>query len=135
MEFRKKIKSRVKEFREEMKLTQKELADQVGVSRQTIYYLERGDYNPSLTLSFKIAEALNKPLNDIFFRVPIIKDKIETLSLKRLKAISKKIGISYNKLASIIEMNGEELSNNFSEELLKKISRFLDSEFDELFNT
>jgi putative transcriptional regulator len=118
-----------------MGLTQQELADQVGVSRQTIYYLERGDYNPSLTLSFKIAEALNKPLNDIFFRVPVIKDKIESLSLKKLKSISKKIGISYNKLASIAEMNGDELSEHFSQELLNKISRILGFDFDELFTT
>lgn len=134
MEFKKKIKSKVKEFREEMQLTQQELADQVGVSRQTIYYLEKGDYNPSLTLSFKIAEALNKPLNEIFFRVPIIKEKIESLSLKNLKEISKKIGISYGKLASIAEMNEKELSKHFSQELWKEISRILGFDFDELFN-
>lgn len=133
MKFKKKIKSRVKEFREELGLTQQELANRVGVSRQTIYYLEKGNYNPSLTLSFKIAEILNKPLIETFYRVPIIKDKIESLSFKKLKEISKKVGISYNKLGSITEMNEKELSEAFDEEILRKIANLLELDFNELF--
>ncbi|TFF99614.1 MAG: transcriptional regulator [Promethearchaeota archaeon] len=127
------MKSRVKEFREELGLTQQELANRVGVSRQTIYYLEKGNYNPSLTLSFKIAEILNKPLIETFYRVPIIKDKIESLSFKKLKEISKKVGISYNKLGSITEMNEKELSEAFDEEILRKIANLLELDFNELF--
>jgi putative transcriptional regulator len=133
LKFKKRIKSRVKEYREEMELTQQELADRVGVSRQTIYYLERGDYNPSLTLSFKLADELNKPLSEIFHRVPIIKDKIESLSLKDLKSISQEIGISYEQLASITEMSENELSNTFGKETLKKIAENLNMRFDDLF--
>ena len=133
MKFKKKIKTRVKEFREEKGLTQQELADIVGVSRQTIYYLEKGDYNPSLTLSFKISETLDKPLNKIFFRVPIIKDKIESLSFKKIKAISENLGLSYDKLVSLTEISEDKLSKDFSEDLLKLISKALDMEFKEIF--
>jgi putative transcriptional regulator len=133
MKFKKKIKTRVKEFREELRLTQQELADLVGVSRQTIYYLEKGDYNPSLTLSFKISEVLDKPLNEIFFRVPVIKDKIESLSLKELKSISKQLEISYERLVSLTEMSEEELNENFSVKQLKDISEVLDMDLEDVF--
>ncbi len=133
MKFKKRIKTRVKEFREEKGLTQQELADRVGVSRQTIYYLENSDYNPSLTLSFKISEVLEKPLNEIFFRVPIIKDKIESLSVKESKMIAEKLEISYSKLLSLTEINEEELSEAFNEDFLKKISELLDMDFNDIF--
>ncbi|WP_255695547.1 helix-turn-helix transcriptional regulator [Rhodohalobacter sp. 614A] len=47
-------------------MTQQELADNVGVTRQTINALEAAKYNPSLELAFKIADAFNKPLEDVF---------------------------------------------------------------------
>lgn len=133
MKFKKRINTRVKEFREESGLTQQELADRVGVSRQTIYYLEKGDYNPSLTLSFKISEVLDKTLNEIFFRVPIIKDKIESLSVKKSKKIAEKLEISHNKLLSLTEISEDELSETFNEEILKKISELLDMDFNDIF--
>jgi len=133
LKFKKRINTRVKEFREESGLTQQELADRVGVSRQTIYYLEKGDYNPSLTLSFKISEVLDKTLNEIFFRVPIIKDKIESLSVKKSKKIAEKLEISHNKLLSLTEISEDELSETFNEEILKKISELLDMDFNDIF--
>ena len=133
MKFKKRIKTRVKEFREEKGLTQQELADHVGVSRQTIYYLEKGDYNPSLTLSFKISETLDKPLNQIFFRVPIIKDKIESLSIEKTKAISEELGISIGKLVSLTEISEDKLTESFDKELLKKISESLEMSFEDAF--
>lgn len=48
-------------------MTQQQLADQVGVTRQTIVALEKGSYSPSLELAFRIALAFNMPLEDIFF--------------------------------------------------------------------
>lgn len=51
-------------FAEEM--TQKQLADAVGVSRQTIVAIEKGNYSPSLELAFKLAKAFDKPLEDVF---------------------------------------------------------------------
>lgn len=47
-------------------MTQKDLAEQVGVTRQTIIALEQGKYSPSLELAFRIARAFNKPLEEVF---------------------------------------------------------------------
>lgn len=62
------MKSKVKEYRLELKMTQKELAKKVGVSRKTINSLENGKYNPSLLLAHKITIILGfEIINDIFF--------------------------------------------------------------------
>ncbi len=51
-------------------MTQQELADRVGVSRQTIVAIEKGKYSPSLELAFKIAVTFNTPLQDVFSYEP-----------------------------------------------------------------
>ncbi len=127
------IKSRIKEIREELGMTQIELADQVGVSRQTIYFLEKGTYNPSLTVSFKISEVLDKPLNEIFYQVPIIKDFIEEQSLKDLKSLASKINRDYEVITHLSEKSDEDLSKEFTKEDLNIISEFLGEAFDSFF--
>lgn len=52
--------------RAEKSWTQEELASRVGVSRQTIATLEKNKYNPSLVLAFKIAQAFEKSLTEVF---------------------------------------------------------------------
>jgi len=47
-------------------LTQDELAEMIGVSRQTMLYLEKGKYNPSLLLAYKVAKALKSSINEVF---------------------------------------------------------------------
>lgn len=47
-------------------MTQKALADLVGVSRQTIVAIEKGKYSPSLEVAFKIAETFNVTISDVF---------------------------------------------------------------------
>jgi putative transcriptional regulator len=47
-------------------MTQEELADKAGVTRQTIIAIEAGKYSPSLTLAFRIAKAFNVPLDKVF---------------------------------------------------------------------
>lgn len=47
-------------------MTQQELADKVGVSRQTVVAIEKGQYSPSLELAFRIARAFDKPLEEVF---------------------------------------------------------------------
>ncbi|MEM8889271.1 MAG: helix-turn-helix transcriptional regulator [Bacteroidota bacterium] len=47
-------------------MTQQELADKVGVTRQTIYAMEKGKYSPSLELAFKIAKVFDLPLEEVF---------------------------------------------------------------------
>lgn len=58
---------RLKLARVEKGLSQQELADLVDATRQTIGLIEKGAYNPSLNLCIRIAKALNKTLNDLFW--------------------------------------------------------------------
>lgn len=60
------LSNRIVVCRAENGLTQQELADLVGVSRQTIAAMEKNKYNPSLILAFKIANAFGKSITDIF---------------------------------------------------------------------
>lgn len=48
-------------------MTQQQLADLVGITRQTIVALEKGNYSPSLELAFRIARAFEAPLEEIFY--------------------------------------------------------------------
>jgi len=47
-------------------MTQADLAERVGVTRQTIIAIEQGRYSPTLEMAFKIAQAFNVPLDDVF---------------------------------------------------------------------
>lgn len=60
------MKTRVKELRARYNLTQVELAKKVGVRRETIIYLEKGTYNPSLLLAAKVAKILNTTIDELF---------------------------------------------------------------------
>lgn len=60
------MRTRMKEFREKLGITQEILARKVDVTRQTILFLEKGKYNPSLRLAYKISRALNTKIEDIF---------------------------------------------------------------------
>lgn len=60
------LRTRIKEFRARHNLTQDELAEMIGVSRQTMLYLEKGKYNPSLLLAYKVAKALKSSINEVF---------------------------------------------------------------------
>ncbi|MDW0118210.1 helix-turn-helix transcriptional regulator [Sporosarcina thermotolerans] len=60
------IKNRVKELRARFDITQGELADLVGVTRQTIVALEKGSYTPSLLLAMNLAEVFKLPIEEIF---------------------------------------------------------------------
>ena len=62
-----KIVNRLKLARVECGLTQAQLADQVGITRQTIGLIEAGGYNPTLNLCLKLARATNKTLDDLFW--------------------------------------------------------------------
>ncbi|GKV70189.1 putative HTH-type transcriptional regulator YgzD [Sporosarcina sp. NCCP-2716] len=61
------LKNRLKELRARCSLTQIELAKKVGVTRQTIGFIEKGEFSPSVTLSLKLARALDCDLNEIFW--------------------------------------------------------------------
>lgn len=57
-------------LRAERGLSRQQLADALGINYQTVGYLERGDYNPSLELAFRISEYFGLPLEAVFSRQP-----------------------------------------------------------------
>jgi putative transcriptional regulator len=64
------IRNRIAVLRVERGLSRQQLADGLGINVQTVGYLERGDYNPSLELAFRIAEYFGLPLEAVFSRQP-----------------------------------------------------------------
>jgi len=59
-------------------MTQQELADKTGVTRQTIVAIENGKYFPTLELAFRIARVFNKPLEEVFTFDPL--DKVDKIT-------------------------------------------------------
>ncbi|MHA2031374.1 MAG: helix-turn-helix transcriptional regulator [Candidatus Kariarchaeaceae archaeon] len=60
------MRTRIKELRARYNLTQDDLARKVGVRRETILYLEKGKYNPSLKLAFDVAKVLKTTIDKLF---------------------------------------------------------------------
>ena len=60
------MKTKIKELRARHNLTQEELARKVGVRRETIVFLEKGKYNPSLELAWKVAKVLKVKIEEVF---------------------------------------------------------------------
>ncbi len=67
------MKTRIKELRARYDLTQEELAKKIGVRRETILFIEKGKYNPSLKLAHDIAKALQTTIDELF----IFEDDLE----------------------------------------------------------
>jgi DNA-binding XRE family transcriptional regulator len=65
------LHNRIAVLRAERGLSRQQLADAVSVNYQTIGYLERGDYNPSLELAFRLSEVFGVPIEAIFSRRPL----------------------------------------------------------------
>jgi len=60
------MKTRIKEYRAKHNMTQNELAERVGVRRETIVFLEQGKYIPSLKLAYDIAKVFKAKIEDLF---------------------------------------------------------------------
>ena len=60
------IRNQIRELRTRREITQQELADRVGVTRQTVIAIEQDKYSPSLETAFKVAIALGVPLEQCF---------------------------------------------------------------------
>ncbi|MDD3203231.1 MAG: helix-turn-helix transcriptional regulator [Pygmaiobacter massiliensis] len=60
------MKNKVKEYRQQYRLTQQEVADLVGVSSRTIISLEKGQYNPSLMLAYRLALLFHTSVEDLY---------------------------------------------------------------------
>ena len=116
----------MKVLRQEVGITQEQLAEIIGVSRQTISYLEKGEYNPSLKIAHDISRYFEKSIDDIFSYEPII-------TIKR-----KQFNLTQEQLASLIKIDVEDLKKlemdeyTGSMELIEKIARQLNCEVDDL---
>jgi len=63
------IRNRIRTLRfEHGEMTQQELANRIGVSRQTVNAIEAGKYSPSLEVAFRVAQVFDKPLEEVFQR-------------------------------------------------------------------
>ena len=60
------MRTRIKEYRARYDMTQEDLAKRVGVRRETIVFLEKGKYNPSLKLAHDVAKALHATIDELF---------------------------------------------------------------------
>jgi putative transcriptional regulator len=60
------VKTKIKELRARFDLTQDDLAKKVGVRRETIVFLEKGKYNPSLKLAYDVAKVFDVPIEEVF---------------------------------------------------------------------
>ena len=74
------IYNRLVVLRAERRLSRQDLAAAIGVNPQTIGYLERGDYSPSLDLAFRLAEFFDLPIEAIFARQPFVPTTRRTIS-------------------------------------------------------
>lgn len=133
LRFVKKLVSNVKEIREEQGIQQQVLADKVGVSRQTIYHLEKGTYNPKLTLSLDLSRELGKSIEELFHYEPVIYDVIGKATMDQIETINQKLDVTYDKLKTLRDIKEDQLLNEFSEEQLIKISKILGYDLKDLF--
>ena len=61
------MKNKIREFRARFEMTQAELAEKVGVTRQSIIAMERGKYDPSLKVAFRLAEIFGTSVDNLFY--------------------------------------------------------------------
>jgi len=124
----------IKELREERAMQQQDLAQLLGVSRQTIYYLEKGTYTPKLTLSLNIARIFNKPIEEIFFLEPIIREIIGNTTIDDLEKIANETGINKKRIEDLRNITNNELEENYSKNELDSLSKALGFKFQDLFD-
>jgi len=72
------MRNRMKELRARDNITQAELANLVGVRRETIVFLEKGKYNPSLSLAYAVAQIFKLTIEEVFIFEPSDFEKITT---------------------------------------------------------
>ena len=135
MKFKKKLVSKVKQLRDQLAIPQQKLAKLAKVSRQTIYYLEtaKEGYNPSLTLSLDISRILGKPIEEIFYFEPIIRDFIGEKKVNEVNEVAKITRIDDSRILKLTEIDDDQLPEMYSEEELIKISEAFGVTFQDLF--
>ena len=135
MKFKKKLVSKIKELRDQLGMPQQKLAKLAKVSRQTIYYLEtaKEGYNPSLTLSLDISRILGRPIEEIFYFEPIIRDFLGDKTTDEMDEVAANTGIDTIKIWNLKKINDDQLSEMYSEEELIKIAEAFGVTFQDLF--
>ncbi|MHA1383218.1 MAG: helix-turn-helix domain-containing protein [Candidatus Helarchaeota archaeon] len=118
--------SKIKELRAESGITQEKLAEAVNVTRQTISYLEKGEYNPSLKIAHDIAKYFGKSIDDIFTYEPVLKIKREQFNLTP-EQLATLTGV---KIEDLKKLENEEYGN--PPEFMKKIAKQLNCNLSEL---
>ncbi|MCK4569414.1 MAG: helix-turn-helix transcriptional regulator [Bacteroidales bacterium] len=78
-----KLYNRIALLRRERSMSRKKLAEKIGVNFQTVGYLEREEYNPSLDLAFRVSEIFGLPLEYIFSTSPMKPMSQELFDLKK----------------------------------------------------
>jgi len=80
-----KIFNRIAVLRRERKISRKELAEKIGINFQTVGYLEREEYNPSVDLAFRICEFFNLPIDFVFSPKPLrpLSEELNDLNNRR----------------------------------------------------
>jgi putative transcriptional regulator len=88
------LHNRISVLRAERGLTRQDLADAVGINYQTIGYIERGEYNPSLELAFRFCEFFSLPIEAIFSRRPFrpLSDEVYSGGKVRAQVRQRKAG-------------------------------------------
>ena len=114
-------------------MKQQDLADLLGVSRQTIYYLEKGTYTPKLTLSLNIARIFDKPTEEVFYLEPIIKDVIGNITIDDLDRISNETRIQKERIGNLRKITNEKLVEEYTQNELESLSNALGFKFNDLF--
>jgi putative transcriptional regulator len=76
------VQTKLKVYRAMHNLTQEDLANAIGVTRQTVIAMEKGKYNPSLELAFKIAHYFKVKIEDVFSYDQTIKNKRRTIKIE-----------------------------------------------------
>ncbi|MEA1972148.1 MAG: helix-turn-helix domain-containing protein [Candidatus Cloacimonadota bacterium] len=84
-----KIFNRIAVLRKERNISRKKLAEGIGVNFQTVGYLEREEYNPSLDLAFRISEYFKLPISIIFSSEPLkpLSEELNNQKKRRLKRV------------------------------------------------
>lgn len=133
IKFEKTIIPHIKDLRKVKGINVSEFANLVGVSRQYVYNLEKGESIPTLTISFKISEVLGFPLEKIFVREPLVKHIIKNKTLHDIENLSKITGISEEKIIRLKNLKVGVLNKVFSKKELVSLSKALGKSFNELF--
>ena len=126
---RRKLVSKMKSLRAQSGDTQEKLAEIIGVSRQTISYLEKGEYNPSLKIAHDIARHFGQSIDEIFTFEPVLKIKREEFNLTQ-DQLAILLGISVEEVNKL-ENDEYEDPPKFADKLAKQLNCTLEELFED----